>query len=36
MAYAFLVLERARVKKNLGADVAPDPTPASTPAPPAR
>jgi SRSO17 transposase len=29
MAYAFLVLERARAKKNLAADLAPDPTPAS-------
>lgn len=34
MAYAFLVLERARTKKNLAADVAPDPAPASAPAPP--
>jgi len=32
MAYAFLVLERARAKKNLAADVAPDPAP--TPAAP--
>ena len=32
MAYAFLVLERARAKKNLAADVAPDP--ASAPATP--
>jgi len=31
MAYAFLVLERARAKKNLGADFAADPAP--TPAP---
>ena len=30
MAYAFLVLERVRAKKNLAADVAPDP--ASAPA----
>jgi SRSO17 transposase len=35
MAYAFLVLERARAKKNLGADVAPDPAPAPATAPPA-
>jgi SRSO17 transposase len=35
MAYAFLVLERARAKKNLGADVAPDPAPAPAVAPPA-
>jgi SRSO17 transposase len=35
MAYAFLVLERARAKKNFAADVAPDPAPASIPAPPA-
>lgn len=35
MAYAFLVLERARVKKNLAADVAPDPAPTPAPAPPA-
>jgi SRSO17 transposase len=33
MAYAFLVLERARAKKNLTADVAPDPTPAPAAAP---
>jgi len=36
MAYAFLVLERARAKKNLAADVAPDPAPASAPPPLAR
>jgi Transposase DDE domain len=35
MAYAFLVLERARTKKNLAADVAPDPAPAAAAAPPA-
>lgn len=35
IAYAFLVLERARAKKNLAADVAPDPTPAPAGAPPA-
>jgi SRSO17 transposase len=35
MAYAFLVLERARAKKNCGADVAPDPAPPPTGAPPA-
>jgi len=33
MAYAFLVLERARAKKNLAADVAPDPASAPTPPP---
>jgi SRSO17 transposase len=34
MAYAFLVLERARAKKNLTADVAPDPAaPPAAPAP---
>ena len=35
MAYAFLVLERARAKKTLATDVAPDPAPAPAPAPPA-
>ena len=35
MAYAFLVLERARAKKNSVADVAPDPAPAPAAAPPA-
>ena len=35
MAYAFLVLERARAKKNCAADVAPDPAPAPAAAPPA-
>jgi SRSO17 transposase len=35
MAYAFLVLERARANKTLGADVAPDPAPAPAAAPPA-
>jgi SRSO17 transposase len=35
MAYAFLVLERARAKKNLAADFAADPAPAPAPAPPA-
>jgi SRSO17 transposase len=35
MAYAFLVLERARAKKNFVADVAPAPAPAPTVAPPA-
>ncbi len=36
MAYAFLVLERARAKKNLATDVASDPAPAPATAPPAR
>jgi SRSO17 transposase len=35
MAYAFLVLERARAQKNLTADVAPDPAPAPATASPA-
>ena len=35
MAYAFLVLERARAKKNLSADLAPDPAAAPAVAPPA-
>ena len=35
MAYAFLVLERARTKKNLAADFAADPAPAPATAPPA-
>jgi SRSO17 transposase len=35
MAYAFLVLERARTKKNLSADVAPDPASTPATAPPA-
>ncbi len=35
MAYAFLVLERARAKKNSVADVAPDPAPTPGPASPA-
>ncbi len=35
MAYAFLVLERARAKKNLPADLAPDPAPAPGAPPPA-
>jgi len=35
MAYAFLVLERARAKKNLRADLAPDPAPAPAVAAPA-
>jgi SRSO17 transposase len=35
MAYAFLVLERARAKKNLSADAAPDPAPTPAAAPPA-
>jgi len=34
MAYAFLVLERARTKKNLATDVAPDPAPTPAPAAP--
>ena len=34
MAYAFLVLERARTKKNLATDLAPDPAPAPIPAAP--
>jgi SRSO17 transposase len=36
MAYAFLVLERARAKKHLAADLAPAPAPAPVAAPPAR
>jgi len=35
MAYAFLVLERARTKKNLAADLAPDPARAPATPPPA-
>jgi len=35
MAYAFLVLERARAKKNLAADLARGPAPAPVAAPPA-